>query len=258
MAGPTLNLGNYSFPERNGFAKATIQKYATQHAATDAAIGLAGFLPVPGAAPATIVASLAIQIPIYKSLARDLSRIYEAPLDEVTSVMLNNALWLSSGAKMTADMAGEFGREFITEVGSELVGEMGMGFAASFIPIIGGLFSMGLEIAVAATMTWRVGTMIAIYYQYGGRWITNRHETYERAKDMTGGLSPGINERVNLDNIPRNIPEVLQYQAEELARFVADLLSVNADLSDNKIREILRKKGVPDEVIEEVIRRVRR
>jgi hypothetical protein len=199
-----------------------------------------------------------VQIPIYKSLAGDLSRIYEAPLDEVTNVMLRTGVFAGSLAKRAADMAGEFGSEFITEVGTELLGEMGMGFAVSFISIIGGLFSMGLEIAVAATMTWRVGTMIAIYYQNGGKWVNSRHDTYERAKDLTGGLSPTIDSRVNLDDISRKIPEVRRYHTEELTRFIVELLGVNSEMSDEKIREILRKKAVPGEIIEEVIKRVRR
>jgi hypothetical protein len=257
MSGPALELGEYDFPKRNELAKATIQKYAIKHAKLDAAIGLAAFLPIAGAGPATILGSLAVQVPIYKSLARDLSRIYETDYDDFAKAIVKDGIIVGSLAKLTADVAGEFGSEFVTEIGSELVSEMGIGFAASFIPVIGGLFSMGLDVAVAATMTWRVGTMVAIYYSHGGKWIKDREETYERAKDMTGGLSPAIENRVNLDEIPARNKEVRQYQAKELSRYIKDRME-DRRLSDEDIRRILKKKNVPDQVIEEVIQLVRR
>ena len=256
-------LGNYDLPERNRRAAETIQSYAVAHAGTDAVIGLGGFLPIPGAAPASVVAALLVQIPMYKSLARELSSIYQRPQDAITRRYLRGGITLDSALTVSADVVGhgvselaeQFGRAFLAEIGSELIREMATGFAMSFIPVIGGLVSTGLDVAVAATMTWRVGTMIAIYYQNGGRWVEDRKETYERSKDLTGGISPEMVRRVDLDDIPHRVPEVHEHLVEEAVRFIMNLRRANPDVGVATLHEILRDNGFPDDVAEEAIKR---
>ena len=85
----------------------------------------------------------------------------------------------------------------------------------------------------------------------------NRHQTYEHAKELTGGLSKTAKDRVDLNSIPRKVPEVGQYQTSRLVRFVEELLKVAANLGDEAIREILTKKGMLVEIANDVIRRVR-
>jgi uncharacterized protein (DUF697 family) len=52
-------------------------------------------------------------------------------------------------------------------------------------PFVGGLVGAALDYVIATAMTWRVGTMVAIYYQNGGKWVGDRKHTLELAKDMT-------------------------------------------------------------------------
>src|SRR5262245_5978405 len=87
MFASPLALGEYDFPDRNRRAKAVIESTAVLHAGADAAIGLAGIvggLFVPGAGAVAVVAALVTQAPVYRSLARELSAIYETPQDTIT------------------------------------------------------------------------------------------------------------------------------------------------------------------------------
>lgn len=250
-----LELGEFDFPERNRLATAAIEKYAVTHATVDAGIGLAGFLPVPGAATASIIASMAVQVPIYRALARDLAQIYESPYDDIAKGIVRSGVVIGSALELGSEMVSQFGMEFAQEIGLEVVKEIGFGLFASLIPVLGGFVSTGLDIAIATTMTWRVGTMIAIYYQNGGQWVGSRHQTYEHAKELTGGLSERVEKRVDLDDVPRKVKPVGEYQTSQLMRFVQELLKCAPNLTDAMIREILVTKGVLIEIANDVIRR---
>ena len=70
MSSTALELGEFDLPERNRLAAAAIERYAVGHAFADAAIGLGGFLAGSwGGDHASIIRSMLVQVPIYKSLA---------------------------------------------------------------------------------------------------------------------------------------------------------------------------------------------
>jgi len=275
MSTDALEFGTFDLPERNAIAAKTIERFARAHAGADALFGLAGFLPIPGAGPASIVAALALQIPIYKMLASELSDVYLAPSpDSKVKGILNSVLKLDSAVSLGAglgihagadvasgavnSLAGQFGSDFFADIGGELLQEIATGFFASAIPVVGGLFSMGLDVVIAMTMTWRVGTMISIYYQNGERWLGSRHETYERAKDLTGRLSPKNEGRVDLNSVGSREAEVEEHHVEKLANFLESLLNVAPDLTDAKLEDLLCKKGVSPELAKKVVRKVRK
>jgi len=274
MASIGLEYGVYDLTSRNRAASQSIARYATLHGGTDVALGLLGFLPIPGAGPLSMVAALCAQIPIYTGMAGELQSIYQKPsMDfEVQRILgsgirtgsaleLGKELVIDPGIDIAVhagiDMSQQFGQSFFQEIGGEIARELAAGFALAFIPILGGFVSTGLDLALAVTMTWRVGTMVSMYYQNGGAWVGDRHETYERAKELTGGVSIENTGRVNLDGIPSKVERVKNYQVSKLAEFVDSLLEVAPDLTDNKIRSKLQGMGVPADVIEGVIRRVR-
>lgn len=153
-------------------------------------------------------------------------------------------------------------QEFMSEIFSELMHEIGVGFVVSAIPIIGGFAAIGLDAALAATMTWRVGTMVSIYYQNGQRWVKDRHSTYEIGKGLVGGLSPIIAERFDLNSIRNRVPEVNETQVRELLRFVwklHDRVSKKGfTLEDDDIRDSFKDQKIPKDLLDEVIRRFRR
>ena len=137
----TLPLGIYDLAARNQHARTTIENYATGHALMDTGIGLAGFLPFPGAAPAAILAALAAQIPVYASLAQDLRSIYPAMPVNLPIRQIGLNLAAASALTVGANVAVQLGMEFLNEIKSEIFEELGWGFAASWIPIIGGFAS---------------------------------------------------------------------------------------------------------------------
>ena len=71
-------------------------------------------------------------------------------------------------------LAAEFGMEFLKEIATDLLVEGGFGFLLSALPVVGIAASAALDMSIAATMTWRVGTMTSIYFQNGHRWVENR------------------------------------------------------------------------------------
>ena len=70
MSSLAMEFGDYDLPVRNALASQTIEQMALSHAAIDVAIGLGGFLPIPGAGTASMLAALTAQIPLYKARQR--------------------------------------------------------------------------------------------------------------------------------------------------------------------------------------------
>jgi uncharacterized protein (DUF697 family) len=146
------------------------------------------------------------------------------------------------------DITNEFSVEFFTEIAGELFSELGWGAAASFIPVLGGFVGAALDAAVASTMTWRVGTMVSVYYQNGGSWLGSRRETFEVAKDFVGQVSPKANNRVDLDEVAKKHRQLLDRQFSTLKSVLLDpLLEISS--SEEQIVKTLEGRHVSEELI---------
>jgi len=243
-----------SIEERNAQAKDAIKHYAKLHAGMDVAIGAAGFF---GLAVPALIAAIAAQAPvIYRPLARELEEIYNREADAETGAIIRENIIIGG----LADIAGEFSTEFLTSIAGELLTEAGLGGLASFIPIVGGIIGAGLDYVIATAMTWRVGVMVSIYYQNGGRWVGDRKHTYEIAKEITGGLGFGIQDliskfsggvkpevNVDLNSIPRKVPEVRETQSAAARQMLGMLLQMGTSA---QARDVLRGRGFPDFIID--------
>ena len=158
--GNANNLTVFNLSARNREAEKIIKDYATGHVKLDVAIGLAGLIPVPGAGTASLVAAIAAQSPlVYQPMSRKLAAVFCATPNDVTNGMIKDTAVL--GGK--ADIAIAFATDFMAEIAKELLPELGAGLALSAIPFFGGIAAAALDATVAATLTWRVGTMVAIY-----------------------------------------------------------------------------------------------
>ena len=257
MPQSSLSFGEYDIPDRNRLATRMIEDSATAHAIADGGIGMLGFLPIPGAGTASIIATMALQYPVYQSLARKMADVYESPYDSIARGIVLRGVVEGSAIDLGVALMDELGLDFLQEIGWETVAEGGIGYFASFVPFFGGFVSVGLDVAIAATMTWRVGTMISIYYQNGGAWVKSRRHTYDVAKGLTGDLSPTIKDRVDLNEVPTKVREVREYQIGELMQIVRELLYVAPKLDNSMIREILLRKEVRPELADEIIDRIR-
>jgi hypothetical protein len=247
--------------ERNALAHQTIQQYADRHAMVDVSIGLIGFV-VPGAAIPCLLTAIAAQAPlIYQPLARDLSQIYAASPDDLRSA---GATIIGDAVARTAalEIASEFGTEFLMQIANELLVE-GLGVAGSLaVPFIGGAVGAALDYLIATQMTWRVGTMVSIYFQNGGAWVGNRQETFERAKEMTGKLHVGVSDlldgkyknqvpRVDLNDVPRNVGPVREKQIRVVRAMVGLMRGM---MNNDQIRAAMNAKGIPADLIDEALR----
>jgi uncharacterized protein (DUF697 family) len=224
----------------------------------DVAIGAAGFF---GLAIPALIAAIAAQSPlIYQPLARELAGIYNSDVDQTAKGIIRENLAFTSAA----DIANEFGTEFVASIAYELITEAGLGAVAGFIPFVGGLIGAALDYVIATTMTWRVGTMVAIYYQNGGKWIGDRKQTFELAKQMTGSVKFGLNDLVSrftdtnagprmtveLNSIPTAVPAVFESQVRALRPLVDMLLKVS---TSDFVRTELRSRGIPPSLIDAVL-----
>lgn len=249
--------------DRNERARGIIQDYARLHVGMDIAVGIAGLLP--GAAIPAIIAAITAQSPlIYQPMARDLGAIYTIDEGSVGDSIEQVRGIVKRGAFETGilDIASEFGQEFMMQIGHELLTEVGLGVLGSLcIPVLGGAVGAALDYLIANMMTWRVGTMVSIYYQNGGEWLASRHATYEQAKNLTGGLATSVGEildakrrsrniRVDLDSLRSQIPQV----GEAQVRAVKGIIDMMRDaMSNDQIREALSRKGIPVDIIQKAL-----
>ncbi|MFZ0771389.1 MAG: hypothetical protein WCA49_17215 [Candidatus Sulfotelmatobacter sp.] len=249
--------------DRNARAQEIIQSYSRLHAGMDVAVGLAGLLP--GAAIPALIAAIAAQSPIiYQPMARDLAAVYTVDEDYISQNIEQVRGVLKNAALQTGflDVASEFGTEFIMQIGGELLTEAGLGIMASLcVPVLGGAIGAALDYLIANMMTWRVGIMVSIYYQNGGDWLSSRHETFEEAKRMTGGIATSVGEvldakkrernvRVDLNSLRTKIPQIAELQV----RSVKGIIDMMRDaMSNDQIRAALLGKGIPVDIIEKAL-----
>jgi uncharacterized protein (DUF697 family) len=223
--------------DRNRIAQQVIDRYASNHAAMDVGVGLVGL--IPGAAIPALMTAIGLQGPaIYQPLARRLAGVYLASPEDLNSVQDNQVIDLTV---ITAgfDLTSEFGLEFLKQIASELLVELGFGTALTFIPIVGAVAAAGLDYLIATRMTQRVGKMVAIYFQNGAAWVGSKRETYELAKNLPDDL-----------NAVRKISAVRQMLLRK-ARAIVNML--RSAMGIDQIREILRAQKVPEDLIDEAL-----
>lgn len=236
----------------------TIAEYAQMHAAADVGMTLATCW-LPGGGLIAMAGAMAIQAPlVYKPLARQIAKNYlVSNVDAEVQAAINETA--IEGAEW--DVAGEFGIEFFKEIISEILTEIGLGAVLGAIPFIGSGVAIWYDRKIAATLTWRVGVSIALYYENGCEWIVDRKTTYEKAHSLvTGGLSANTTDRCNLDSFSRQVPGLRDRQASLLLQYL-DLgkritgidalehmlrqqLQVDSDLIDAVLTEVRRRRVI--------------
>ena len=232
--------------ERNRLAIQTIRKYALAHTGFDVAIGVAGTF-IPGAAVAGIITSMVAQYPIiYRPMMQDLGRIYTTKPDMLTQILV-------AGGTLVEDIA-DIGVEDLQEFMVEAVREQGIAaLMCAALPFLGGTFGAGINATVTSTMTWRIGTMIALYYQNGGKWLTGTKQTYEKAKEAVGNYSLKTDNRVDFDTLSDKTSEIREKHINAVGAMISTLRA--AGLDKTTIIVTLKKQKVPEKYISEAISR---
>ena len=229
----------FHLAERNRLAERTISEFASKHATMDIGVGLVGLIPGAGL-PALIVAIAAQSPVIYQPLARRLAEIYLVDDPAELSAVRANVLRTRIIENAIIDIAAEFGFAFIMEIAGELALELGIGGFITFIPIVGAFAAAGLDYMIATSITKRVGKMVAIYFQNGGQWVGSKSQTSK----IASGLSD------NLNNVREN-SEVRESLLHNLKSYVEMMRAVEG--TDQQIREELRKRAVPEDLINELM-----
>lgn len=227
--------------------EALIADYVRRHQNMDVWIGLAGFAPIPGAGLASMVAAVAVQAPIvYQPMAKDIAAIYGRMPDGTT-------LWEVGRGGVGGgllDIAADFGVEFFKEIGMELVQEAGLGGLLSIIPIVGGAVSIVLDRIIAKKMTWRVGMMIALYYENGCKWVGSRKATYELVSRRLRGKAA---EQPTIEQVVKGASTVTHEQ-EASVTILAQML-LDTGVSKEEVRERLCARGVDPTLVDAVMKR---
>lgn len=247
----------YHFADKNSQARQIVRDYAAKHAVMDIGVGLVSL--IPGAGIPAIIAAIAIQSDvIYKPMARDLADVYLRETDSYTDRLGNTA----SMATVALEFGEEFAVEFLAEQTKELLTEAGLGALATTIPIAGAAVGAALDYLIAQMMTWRVGTMTAIYFLNGTAWVENRKSTMKIAERLTGGLQVGVRElmspsgrdrvrakevRVEFDRIPSDVPEVKQSSVQTLVTLIKGFAD---KLPRPAVKDSLLQMGLPDTIVD--------
>ena len=265
----------YHLQDRNAEAKRIITEYAIKHATMDVSLGIVGS-PIPGAQLIFTAASvLAATKVIYKPMVEKLGMVYSASPNHITDQYIANATIMTA----VGDFAAQFGAEFLAEIAREIMGEVGIGMIPAFIPGISALAGPLLDVIIAVTITWRIGTMTSIYFQNGESWIDDRKTTFEHAKDITriyfpnlyiifrnaidelsrGGnmqsvksnimntVSEDISSKVNLNEISEKVPEVHQKQIDAIKPLMQLCKELGLDFQQTKDK--LLAKGIEEKRI---------
>ena len=245
-----INIPNsaYYLSNRNTKAKQTITKFASRHMAMDVGIGVVG--TVPGLGIPALIASIVAQVPlIYHPMIKELSVIYSSSPNEVTSSYIAQALAIDIAYQPASDiLISDMGVDFMTEIIGEIISEGGIGAAiGTFIPIVGGIVAAGLDAIIASKLTWRVGTLTAMYFLYDEEWIGNRKETYNIAKKEIGTVLPG--NTGNLDSAVKN-EHVCRKIVQGIIDKIKTIKKYAPNLSNSQIKNDLLKEGLPHFAIE--------
>jgi hypothetical protein len=228
-----------------------ITNYAVGHQIADVGINMATWF-LPGGGLIGMATAIAIQAPaVYQPLARRIGQIYLSDHTDANLSQLIEDVAIEGG---NYDIGSTFGVEFLQMLAMELLQEIGLGAAASAIPLLGTAVASYLDAKIAATMTWRVGLSAAIYFENGCAWLGDQHKTYERAKLLAGELSAKNQGRYNLDDLPRDA-KLHGAQVSLLARYAGLLIDL---VGIGSVAEVLKARhNINPDLVDAVLREIR-
>ena len=234
---------------RNRQAEACLAWHARKHAIQDGASGGASAF-IPFAAPFVAAGQLAMQAKtLYPALARDLTAIYGCPQadfreafrDAQTDEKRLRAIWKlvsTHGDDLTqlaATITLALGGDFLMDIAGDLMKEAGPATFASFIPIFGAPVAAALDATLAATMTWRVGTMIALHLQHGS-FVGTRRNTWNLVKKRVVSMEKDWERPQTLTRLRRDIPDVGKKLSADARWHAEEMIGTGMTAADALVR----------------------
>lgn len=257
---PGIPNSAFQWEARNKLANEIIATYAQKHKMMDISVGLgsglAGIL-IPGISFVGLVGSLVAAVPvIYNPMTQKLAYIYKTSPDKVTRGLKVDTILAESVYDVGAELLFDFTTDFLMELITEMWPQLVAGAGASLIPFAGLAANAILDGIIASTLTWRLGTMTAIYYMNDENWLhSNKKRTRQEANKLTGFPSADIHRPDALSRIV-DIPEVMETNVEKMLQTAKLMREANPNITNAQLREIFKKQSLPEKWIEEVLRRL--
>lgn len=248
----------FKMQTRNELASTVIMSYAQRHRWIDVAIGAAGsFTPVPGAGIAGTIGSIALQAPgVFQPMVKDLAYIYATAPERITRGMRIDATCTGAVGDVGKELVSEFGQAFLFQLIQEIWPELGALTALAAIPVAGIFATAYLDARLAATLTWEVGVMTAIYCMNDDAWIDgSKEKTLTEAKKLVG-KGTKIRKRVDINGIPGRVPQVEEQLVGGLVQHMHTLRESNPSITQEWLRATCKREQVPEHLVEEALRRV--
>jgi len=268
--------------QRNAMAEKVIERFARHHAAVDVTSGVVlGLLPFGNLA--ALVAQLVYSgTVIYPAMAECLAAVYQVNLDETESQLVRWRLPLTAegrelihrgfdeaaldtlvqchteifreisrelaahpqAAQVVANIANDFGTEFLQDIANELLSENASAAFASAIPILGSVIGAGFDEVLGVMMTWRVGATASAYFQNGG-YIGSRKRTYELVKPQIS-WSPEWQRPGTLTRMRHRVQPLRDKQLE----YVRQLMQQLPGSRSTKRSELVDRRGIPADLVD--------
>ncbi len=215
----------FGFEKRHLLAQEVIESYASRHRVVDGFVGgVSNLVPIPFFSNATSAALITAQAPlVYRPLSKKIASIYLGTLsnENISFHHESDLDELQIGKKLAAfqNKLNElqnalFGLDFLLEISEDIMGEVMIGNAIAAIPFIGMAASIAMDSMIAATMTWRVGLMTALYCCNFEDWLGTRRETYDISKRFVGPLSIKSGKRVDINAVFEKTSRLLQSRSK--------------------------------------------
>jgi len=243
----------FGLEKRHLLAQNVLESYASHHRVVDGLVGgVSNLVPIPFFSNATSAALITAQAPlVYRPLSREIAAIYlgkfssenvsfheEAEIDEM-QVLAQLAAFEN---RLNVLQNTLFGLDFLLDILKDIMAEAMIGNAIAAIPWIGIAASIATDAMIAATMTWRVGLMTALYCCNFEEWLGTRRNTYDIAKRYVGPLSIKSGKRVDINEMLEKNSSIVTKQIDILRRDFVDVLIAEGKKSQQIADEVLKKE----------------
>jgi len=222
--------------DRHRNVQTLVHKKASNHRFVDGAIGLGSGFVTSWLGPLGTAASTAVTASMILAQTR---LVYRPMANEIMDMYSGNTALETEAHDEANKYEGEerdrmlrhraftalYDTQFLLGMMQDHIHEAVVGSALTAIPIFGAFASATIDVMIAATMTWRVGLMTALYYANLGEWIRTRKETFEFTKKLLP-LSAKSHERVNIGEIVAQESSIVEKHYRVVkADFIHPLLS---------------------------------
>jgi hypothetical protein len=268
------------FETRNRLAEQVITNYAQMTATKNIIVGLERTL-VPFRGTEARIGSLSAEsLLVYHPMIKDLAKIYTVPsdiftqkdfgLDSILDAALNSANECSINFLLS-----EFDKEFFGEFLKTILEEMRSEYSASAVRLAAAIYSTFSKTKirpigpskpsidkwrplVAATLTWRVGVTVALYFFNGQEWLEGLKQP-NRLGPLLQGRSGNIFALYypkEYQDCPKEYRAMWEKNVKGMIQIIHSVKRVHSSLSTNEIGSLLKENGYPEGTLAEALKRI--